>query len=91
VIDALKAVAARREVSAARVALAWVLARPAVTCVIVGARRLDQLQDNLAALDLQLTAEDLAELNTASERQPPYPGWIQAYRADSRLPQPSRA
>src|SRR5205823_4865671 len=55
VIDAIQPVAARHGVSVARVALAWVLAQPGVTCAIVGARRIEQLNDNLDTLALQLT------------------------------------
>lgn len=78
VIDALLPVAERHGVSAAQVALAWLLGRPAVTCAIVGARRVDQLRDNLAALDLVLTPQDLAELDAASALPEFYPRWVQA-------------
>lgn len=78
VIEALAPVAARHGVSAARVALAWVLAQEGVTCAIVGARRVEQLQDNLQALDLQLTPDDLADLDRATALPRAYPGWVQA-------------
>ena len=78
VIEALAPVARRHGVSAARVALAWVLAQEGVTCAIVGARRVEQLQDNLGALALQLTPEDLAQLDAATALPASYPGWIQA-------------
>ncbi|MFD0737155.1 aldo/keto reductase [Planotetraspora mira] len=77
VIDVLKTVAARHEVSAARVALAWVLARPSVTSVIVGVRRPEQLADNVAAADLSLTEEDLAQLDEVSRIPALYPAWVQ--------------
>jgi aryl-alcohol dehydrogenase-like predicted oxidoreductase len=77
VVEALAPVAARHGVSAARVALAWVLAQDGVTCAVVGARRVEQLQDNLAALALRLTAADLAELDAATAPARAYPGWIQ--------------
>ena len=51
----------------AQVALAWLAARPAVTSVILGARTLDQLDDHLAAIDVHLTAEETARLDTASD------------------------
>jgi aryl-alcohol dehydrogenase-like predicted oxidoreductase len=51
----------------AQVALAWLLARPAVTSVILGARTLEQLDDNLAAVDVQLSAEDIERLDLASD------------------------
>lgn len=77
-IDVLKAVAARHGVSGAQVALAWLLARPAVSSIIVGVKRVDQLEDNLRALDLVLSAEDLAALDTVSVPTPQYPGWLHA-------------
>ncbi|MET8142629.1 aldo/keto reductase [Sphaerisporangium sp. NPDC005288] len=90
VIDVLKAIAARHEVSAARVALAWVLAQPAVTSVIIGARRVDQLTDNLAATELTLTEDDLARLDEVSrDALPPYPAWIQQAGLRDRLPRPA--
>jgi aryl-alcohol dehydrogenase-like predicted oxidoreductase len=70
VIEAVAAVAADRGVSSAQVALAWVAARPGVTSVILGARALDQLEDNLAAADLTLTAEEIQRLDTASDPAP---------------------
>jgi aryl-alcohol dehydrogenase-like predicted oxidoreductase len=86
VIDALRVVAARHEAGVARVALAWVLAQPGVTSAIIGARRLDQLEENLAAADLELTAQDLAELDAVSALPVEYPGWMQADRS-YRYPQ----
>src|SRR6516165_12081604 len=69
VIDAVQQVAEDRGVSMAEVALAWVTARPAVTSTILGARTLGQLETNLRAADLRLTAEQTAALDAAS--QPP--------------------
>lgn len=87
VIDALKAIAAQRDVSAARVALAWVLAQPAVTSAIIGAKRPDQLHDNLAAVDLELTEEEMKSLDEVSKLTPEYPSWAVAYGAAARPPQ----
>ena len=66
VIDAVRAVAEGRGVSMAQVDLAWLVDRPAVTSVILGARTLEQLDDNLVAADLHLTAEERARLDQAS-------------------------
>ena len=66
VIDAVKSVAEARGASMSQVALAWVGAQPAVTSVILGARTLEQLVDNLGAVELELSAEELAELSSAS-------------------------
>lgn len=86
VIDVLKKVAERRGVSIAEVALAWLLAKPVVTSLIIGAKRLDQLQANLKAVDLELTAEDMAELDAVSDTGSHYPNWIQAGAEDFRTP-----
>ena len=67
IIDVLKAVAAEQDASPAAVALAWVQGRPGVASTIIGARRLDQLRQNLAALDITLTAAQIASLDQASK------------------------
>ncbi len=77
VVDALRQVADGRGASMAQVALAWLHDRPAVTSVILGARTLEQLTDNLGAAGLHLTAEETALLDAASDPQPadyPYGG-----------------
>ena len=76
VVDAMRPIAARREVSVARVALAWLLHQPAVTSIIIGVRSREQLLDNIAAADLLLSAEELAALDKASALTPEYPGWM---------------
>ncbi len=62
--------------SVARVALAWLLSRPFVTSVIIGAKTREQLTDNLAAVDVRLAPEHLALLDEASALPPEYPGWM---------------
>ncbi|NUK13202.1 aldo/keto reductase, partial [Streptomyces lunaelactis] len=85
IVDALRVVAGWHGVSVARVALAWALAQPGITSAIVGAKRPDQLTENLAAVDLVLTDEDLAELDAISAQPDPYPNWAQG-APDDRLP-----
>src|SRR6185312_522854 len=75
-IDVMRPIAERRQVSVAQVALAWLLARPAVTTVIIGARTMAQLADNLAASELTLDAEDLQALDAVSALPREYPGWM---------------
>jgi diketogulonate reductase-like aldo/keto reductase len=82
----MKAVALRQGATAAQVALAWLLARPAVTSVIVGIKRPEQLADNLKALDLALSPDDLAALDKVSRPAIAYPAWIQSYNAKGRVP-----
>jgi aryl-alcohol dehydrogenase-like predicted oxidoreductase len=75
-IDAMRNVAEARGISVAQVALAWLLHRKAVTSVIVGAKRLDQLEDNIAATELSLTGEELDALDAVSALPAEYPGWM---------------
>jgi aryl-alcohol dehydrogenase-like predicted oxidoreductase len=76
VVAALKEVAARHGASPARVAISWLLGRPAVSSVIVAARKLEQLEDNILAVDLLLSDDDVRLLNTASDPGVPYPKWM---------------
>ena len=76
--------------SAARVSLAWLLAKPVVTSVIIGAKRLDQLQDNLAAVELTLTQDELRQLDEVSALPPEYPGWVLPFQGADRLELVSR-
>ena len=85
IVDALLAVAEAHGVSAAQVALAWVLGRPGVTSAIVGARDESQLADNLKAADLALTDDDRAKLDAVSADRLQYPYWHQAQTASDRL------
>jgi aryl-alcohol dehydrogenase-like predicted oxidoreductase len=86
VLDVLGTVGRRRGASIAQTALAWVLAQPAVTSVIIGARSLKQLDDNLQASDLALDAEDLKALDDVSRLAPEYPAWMDSAIAGDRLP-----
>ena len=84
-IDAVVEVAEGRGVSPAQVALAWLLGRPGVTSVIVGARTDEQLADNLAAADLSLSADEIARLEAVSRPPLIYPFWHQRDSASDRL------
>jgi aryl-alcohol dehydrogenase-like predicted oxidoreductase len=88
VIDVMREVAKAHGVSVARVALAYVLAKPFVTTVIIGARNTDQLEDNLAAADLTLSADELKALDEVSALPPEYPGWMFARQGAGRVPKP---
>jgi aryl-alcohol dehydrogenase-like predicted oxidoreductase len=76
VVDALKEVAARHDASPARVALSWVLGRSAISSVIVAARKSEQLEDNIRAVDLRLSQEDIRLLDQVSDPGIPYPKWM---------------
>lgn len=80
VIEAMEAIAVDRGISIARIALAWLLHQPHVTSVIVGAKRLEQLDDNVGATELVLAADELAALNAVSAIAPEYPAWMQRSR-----------
>jgi aryl-alcohol dehydrogenase-like predicted oxidoreductase len=84
-IEALAGIGKERGVSAAQVALAYTLGRPAVTSVVVGARTTDQLADNLAAAELTLTAQEREQLDKVSAPPLIYPYWHQAKTASDRL------
>ena len=74
--------------SVARVALAYVLAKPFVTSVIIGAKTMEQLDDNLEAAKLTLTADELKKLDDVSALPAEYPGWMLARQTAERRPQP---
>ena len=76
VLTALRSVAEQTSTSVARVALAWQLTRPFVTSIIIGAKKREQLVDNLAATELRLSAEQVKLLDTASALPLEYPGWM---------------
>lgn len=76
VLGALRQVAEQTGASVARVALAWQLTKPFVTSVIIGAKRPEQLADNLAATELQLSSAHVTQLEEASALPPEYPGWM---------------
>ena len=78
VVDALDAVAAETGRTVPQVALNWLLQRPTVSSVIVGARDEEQLRQNLGAVGWTLSADQVARLDAASERPKPYPYWHQA-------------
>jgi aryl-alcohol dehydrogenase-like predicted oxidoreductase len=84
-IEVLVEVAAAHGVSAAQVALAWLLANPAVTSLIIGARTDEQLIDNLGAASLELTADEFAALDKVSAPELIYPHWHQLATANDRF------
>jgi aryl-alcohol dehydrogenase-like predicted oxidoreductase len=84
-IDVLVEIAAGHGVSAAQVALAWLLRRPGVTSLVIGARTDEQLADNLKAAQLELGDEELRRLEEVSRPPRPYPLWHQAKTAADRF------
>lgn len=84
VIEVMKGIAADHGCSVAQVAIAWLLHQKAVTSVILGAKRVDQLQDTIAAAEVALSAEDLAAMNAASALPGEYPGWMIEFQTENR-------
>src|SRR5580692_8772111 len=84
ILDVMAPIAKSHGCSAARVSLAWLLAKPVVTSIIIGAKRLDQLQDNLAAIELTLTQDELRQLDEVSALPPEYPGWMIPFQGADR-------
>ena len=90
-IEAMRPIAEEHDVSVAQVALAWLLHQPQVTSVIVGAKREDQLADNLAAAKLLLSADELAALDEVSRLPAEYPGWMFERQGETRRRQMAQA
>lgn len=68
----------------ASLALAWLLHQKVVSTVIIGARKMEQLEDNLKAVDVKFTSEELAQLAEVSKLGPEYPGWMVAFTSGDR-------
>ncbi len=90
-IDAMRPIAQAKGVSVAQIALAWLLHQPQVTSVIVGAKRPEQLADNLAAADVRLSTDELAQLDRVSQLPPEYPGWMFERQGEYRRKQLAEA
>ncbi len=86
-VDAMRPIAQAHGVSVAQIALAWLLYQPQVTSVIIGAKRPDQLTDNLAATQVVLSADELSTLDAASRLPAEYPGWMLARQGEYRSKQ----
>jgi aryl-alcohol dehydrogenase-like predicted oxidoreductase len=84
VVDAMRPIAEAHGVSVAQIALAWLLHQQAVTSVIIGAKRPDQLADNLAAVDVRLSEDELVMLDTVSALPAEYPGWMLELQGEYR-------
>src|SRR6476620_9155156 len=91
VVDAMRPIARARNVSVAQIALGWLLHQPQVTSVIVGAKRPEQLADNLGAVAVRLSADELAAIDAASRLPPEYPGWMHERQGETRRKQLQQA
>jgi aryl-alcohol dehydrogenase-like predicted oxidoreductase len=86
-VDAMREIGSKHGVSVARVALAYVLHKPFVMSAIIGAKTMEQLDDNLDAAKLVLSADDMKALDAASALPPEYPGWMVSRQGAERVPQ----
>ncbi len=89
-LEALRRVAEAHDCSLSRVAIAWVLTRPFVSSVIIGASSSAQLTEALAATDLHLSADEIEALDTASAPAPEYPAWLEPFADGQRIPKERR-
>ena len=76
ILDVMRKIANNKGVTVAQIALSWLLHQPAVTSVIIGANKPEQLTDNLSSVDVKLDSEELDQLNEVSKLSPEYPGWM---------------
>ncbi|WP_144156282.1 aldo/keto reductase [Paraburkholderia sp. BCC1885] len=86
VIDVLETIAQSKGATVAQIALAWLLHQPQVSSVIVGAKRIEQLDDNVGATEITLSADELTQLNAVSELPKEYPAWF--FRTREAAPKP---
>jgi aryl-alcohol dehydrogenase-like predicted oxidoreductase len=88
ILDVMRPMAEARGVSCARLAIGWLLARPGVTTVVLGAKTVEQLDDTIAASSLSLSADELARLDDVSAIAPDYPTWMWGRQGAMRVPAP---
>jgi aryl-alcohol dehydrogenase-like predicted oxidoreductase len=86
IIEVMRELATAKGVSVAQIALAWLLRQPSVTSVIIGAKRLDQLEHNLRATTVSLADNELAQLSEVSALAPEYPRWMMDRQSLTRIP-----
>jgi aryl-alcohol dehydrogenase-like predicted oxidoreductase len=87
-VDAMRPMAASRNVSVAQIALAWLLAKQFVTTVIIGAKSMDQLRDNIDSTRVRLDDAEMKQLEEVSALPTEYPGWMLAYQGQARAKAP---
>jgi aryl-alcohol dehydrogenase-like predicted oxidoreductase len=87
VIDRLKELSAQKNASVAQLAIAWLLRQPQVTSVLLGTKRLEQLNDNLGAVEIRFSAEELQSLEEISRLPAEYPGWMLGMWSGARAQQ----
>ena len=84
IVDVLRPMAESKEASVAQLALAWLLKQPAVTSVIIGANKMEQLEDNLKSIDVTFTEDEQKQIDEVSKLPAEYPGWMLGFTAQDR-------
>ena len=90
-VDVMREIAGQRGASVAQIALAWLLHQPQVTSVIIGAKKAEQLADNIGATKVALGADELKRLDAESRLPPEYPGWMFTRQGEERRKQLAEA
>ena len=90
-VDVMREIAGKRSVSVAQITLAWLLHQPQVMSVIIGARRVEQLADNIGATGVVLAADELSRLDDVSRLRAEYPDWMLARQGEVRRKQMAEA
>ncbi|WP_233141325.1 aldo/keto reductase [Haematobacter missouriensis] len=85
-ISVMREIASAKGCTVAQVALTWLLHQPVVTSVIIGAKRIEQLQDNIRSTEVALSTEDLTALDSVTKLPPEYPGWMLERQSQYRAP-----
>lgn len=85
VVDLLKQIAQEKQATPAQVALAWMLTKSFVSAIIIGANKPSHLEDNLGAVNIKLSAQEVEKLNAITAPAPLYPGWMQALGLDTKV------
>jgi aryl-alcohol dehydrogenase-like predicted oxidoreductase len=84
IVDVLRPMAEAKGASVAQLALAWLLKQPAITTVIIGANKMEQLDDNLKSIDIDFTTEEMDKINEVSKLPDEYPGWMLEFTGADR-------
>ena len=85
VVDAMRPIAEAHDCSVARIAQAWLLQQPGITSIIIGAKTMTQLEDNLQATNLTLTSTELETLDSVSALPVEYPAWMETFQNRDRM------
>ena len=84
IVEVMETIARDKNASVAQIALAWLLHQPAVSSVIIGAKKPEQLEDNLHSVEVELTEDELSRLDEVSKLAPEYPGWMLEFQGADR-------